>query len=106
IFGRLFFSIPSLARTVKTSRPFWFCLAGIMVWSSHRRSEKRRRGNPILREVASTSSQGFNDPKSLDKNPSVDLQEDKVAKQEEKAETTKTGPTRKERKVKRANEVF
>ncbi|GAU38587.1 hypothetical protein TSUD_266260 [Trifolium subterraneum] len=75
IFGRLFFAIPSLARTVLTSRPFWFCLAGIMVWSSRRRFEKRRRDNPILREVASTSSQGFNDPKSLDKNPSVDLQE-------------------------------
>ncbi|GAU38590.1 hypothetical protein TSUD_266290 [Trifolium subterraneum] len=75
IFGRLFFAIPSFARTVLTLRPFWFCLAGIMVWSSHRRSEKRRRDNPILREVASTSSQGFNDPKSLDKNPSVDLQE-------------------------------
>ncbi|MCH88331.1 TMV resistance protein N-like, partial [Trifolium medium] len=41
IFGRLF-AIPSLARTVLTSRPFWFCLAGIMVWSSRRRSEKRR----------------------------------------------------------------
>ncbi|MCH79601.1 TMV resistance protein N-like [Trifolium medium] len=74
LFGRLL-AIPSLARAVVTSRPFWFCLAGIMIWSSRRRSEKRRRDNPILREVASTSSQGFNDPKSLDKNPLVDVQE-------------------------------
>ncbi|XP_045833274.1 disease resistance-like protein CSA1 [Trifolium pratense] len=65
IFGRLFFAIPSLARAVMISRPFWFCLAGIMVWSlSHRRSEKRRRGNqPILREVS-----GIHEL-SLDKKP-------------------------------------
>ncbi|PNX74338.1 putative TIR-NBS-LRR resistance protein, partial [Trifolium pratense] len=73
IFGRLFFAIPSLSRTVLTSRPFWFCLAGIMVWSSRRRSEKRRRDNPILREVASMSSQGLNIPESLEKNPLVDV---------------------------------
>ncbi|GAU40403.1 hypothetical protein TSUD_265470, partial [Trifolium subterraneum] len=73
IFGRFIFAIPSLARTVLTSRPFWFCLAGIMVWSSRRRSEKRRRDNPILREVASMSSQGFNIPEPLEKTPLVDV---------------------------------
>ncbi|CAJ2655649.1 unnamed protein product [Trifolium pratense] len=43
IFGRLFFAIPSLARTVLTSQPFWFCLAGVMVWSSCNRSEKTKK---------------------------------------------------------------
>ncbi|MCH79727.1 TMV resistance protein N-like [Trifolium medium] len=101
IFGRLFFAIPSLARTVLTSRPFWFCLAGIMVLSSRHRSEKRRRDNHILREVASMSSQGFNNPESLDRS----YVDEEDGKQEEKEETSKDKDQR-EREENLKREMF
>ncbi|KAL5059136.1 hypothetical protein RYX36_030740 [Vicia faba] len=40
ILGRLFLRLPSLVRTVLISRPFWFCLAVILVWRIHFHSTK------------------------------------------------------------------
>ncbi|WJX83529.1 hypothetical protein P8452_66189 [Trifolium repens] len=48
IFGKLFFRLPPLVRAVLISRPFWFCLAVIMVWWSRFHSNKRRSLSPCI----------------------------------------------------------
>ncbi|PNY03538.1 putative TIR-NBS-LRR resistance protein [Trifolium pratense] len=64
IFGRLLFRLPPIVRAVLISRPFWFCLAVIMVWWSRFHSNKRtslRKWHPrALKDAAIQYIKGRN----------------------------------------------